>query len=138
MQVLTGKSILDQFAFGPLCFYRRRPFHPEPESRRTPEEETHRFHTAQRRAILQLSALYDSASVELGPQAASIFSIHAMLLEDASLVDGVLSTIRSRRATAEYAVQAVERDFSSAFAGMDSPYMRARGADIRDLSLIHI
>ena len=57
MQVLTGKSILDQFAFGPLCFYRRRPFHPEPESRRTPEEETHRFHTAQRRAILQLSAL---------------------------------------------------------------------------------
>lgn len=134
MQVLTGKSILDQFAFGPLCFYRRRPFHPEPESRRTPEEETHRFHTAQRRAILQLSALYDSASVELGPQAASIFSIHAMLLEDASLVDGVLSTIRSRRATAEYAVQAVERDFSSAFAGMDSPYMRARGADIRDIA----
>ena len=60
VQVLTGKSILDQFAFGPLCFYRRRPFHPEPESRRTPEEETHRFHTAQRRAILQLSALYDS------------------------------------------------------------------------------
>ena len=57
-----------------------------------------------------------------------------MLLEDASLVDGVLSTIRSRRATAEYAVQMVERDFSNAFAGMDSPYMRARGADIRDIA----
>ena len=134
MQILTGKSILDQFAFGPLCFYRRRSFHLEPESRRTPEEETHRFHTAQRRAILQLSALYDSASVELGSQAASIFSIHAMLLEDASLVEGVLSTIQGRHATAEYAVQAVERDFSSAFAGMDSPYMRARGADIRDIA----
>ena len=68
-----------------------------------------------------------AACVELGPQAASIFSIHAMLLEDASLVEGVLSIIRSRHATAEYAVQTVEQDFSSAFAGMDSPYMRARG-----------
>ena len=134
MQILTGKSILDQFAFGPLCFYRRGSFHLEPESRRTPEEEIHRFHTAQRRAILQLSALYNSACVELGPQAASIFSIHSMLLEDASLVEGVLSIIRSRHATAEYAVQMVERDFSSAFAGMDSPYMRARGADIRDIA----
>ena len=124
----------DQFAFGPLCFYRRRSFHPEPESRLTPEEETHRFHTAQRQAILQLSALYDSACAELGTQAASIFSIHAMLLEDASLVEEVLTTIRSRHATAEYAVQAVEREFSSAFAGMDSPYMRARGADIRDIA----
>ena len=95
MQILTGKSILDQFAFGPLCFYRRRSFHPEPESRLTPEEETHRFHTAQRQAILQLSALYDSACAELGTQAASIFSIHAMLLEDASLVEEVLTTIRS-------------------------------------------
>ena len=134
VQILTGKSILDQFAFGPLCFYRRRSFHPEPESRLTPEEETHRFHTAQRQAILQLSALYDSACAELGTQAASIFSIHAMLLEDASLVEEVLTTIRSRHATAEYAVQAVEREFSSAFAGMDSPYMRARGADIRDIA----
>ena len=98
------------------------------------QEETHRFHTAQRQAILQLSALYDSACAELGTQAASIFSIHAMLLEDASLVEEVLTTIRSRHATAEYAVQAVEREFSSAFAGMDSPYMRARGADIRDIA----
>ena len=57
-----------------------------------------------------------------------------MLLEDASLVEEVLTTIRSRHATAEYAVQAVEREFSSAFAGMDSPYMRARGADIRDIA----
>lgn len=134
MQILTGKSILDQFAFGPLCFYRRRPFHLEQESKRPPEEEIHRFHTAQRRAILQLSALYDSACVGLGAQAASIFSIHSMLLEDASLVEGVLSIIRSRHTTAEYAVQMVEQDFSSAFAGMDSPYMQARGADIRDIA----
>ncbi len=55
------------------------------------------------------------------------------MLEDASLVEEVLTTIRSRHATAEYAVQAVEREFSSAFAGMDSP-MRARGADIRDIA----
>jgi phosphotransferase system enzyme I (PtsI) len=134
LQILTGKSILDQFAFGPLYFYHRTSFHLEPESKLTPEEETHRFYTAQRRAILQLSTLYDSACVELGTQAASIFSIHTILLEDTSLVEEVLSIIRSHHTTAEYAVQAVEQDFSSAFACMDSPYMQARGADIRDIS----
>ena len=65
---------------------------------------------------------------------ASIFLIHGMLLEDHDYVETVRSLIQGQGATAEYAVQMAEVSFAAAFAAMDSPYMRARGADIRDIS----
>ena len=65
---------------------------------------------------------------------ASIFNIHCLLLEDRDYVETVRRLIQGRGVTAEYAVQMTELSFSSAFAAMDSPYMQARAADIRDIS----
>ena len=134
MKILTGQSILDQVAFGPLRVYRRQPFQLTPLSQRSSEEEVQRFQTAQHRAVLQLADLYDQAALMVGPQAASIFAIHAMLLEDASFVDSILSIIQTQYSTAEYAVQVAGTSFSAAFAALDNPYMAARGADLRDIS----
>ena len=134
MKILTGKSILDQVAYGPLRVYRRQPFQLEVLSQLSTETEVNRFQTAQHRAVLQLADLYDQAAVMVGPQAASIFAIHAMLLEDTSFVDSILSIIRTQYTTAEYAVQVAGTSYSAAFAAMDNPYMAARGADLRDIS----
>ena len=89
MKILTGKSILDQVAYGPLRVYRRQPFQLDFLSQLSSADEIHRFQTAQHRAVLQLADLYDQASLMVGPQAASIFAIHAMLLEDTSFVDSI-------------------------------------------------
>ena len=134
MQIIAGKSIQNQIAAGPLHFYHRQPFPLAAASLLTPEEETHRFHAAQQRAILALDRLYHEASLDVGMQAASIFSIHAMLLEDTSFVESVLSSISCEGTTAEYAVQQAGNRFAAAFADMDSPYMQARGADMRDIA----
>ena len=134
MKILTGKSILDQVAYGPLRVYRRQPFQLDFLSQLSSADEIHRFQTAQHRAVLQLADLYDQASLMVGPQAASIFAIHAMLLEDTSFVDSILSIIQTQYITAEYAVQVAGTSYSAAFAALDNPYMAARGADLRDIS----
>lgn len=134
MKVLTGQSILDQSVFGTLHVYRRRPFQLAFLSSLPVVDEVQRFQTAQHRAILQLAGLYDQAAVMVGPQAASIFAIHAMLLEDTSFVESILSIIKTQYTTAEYAVQVTSTSFSAAFAAMENSYMAARGADLRDIS----
>ena len=134
MKILTGKSILNQAAYGPLRVYHRQPFQLNFLSQLPSEEEICRFHTAQRRAVLQLADLYDQAALMVGPKAASIFAIHAMLLEDVSFEDSILSIIQTQYTTAEYAVQVAGTSFSAAFAALENPYMAARGADLRDIS----
>ena len=125
MKILTGKSILDQVAYGPLRVYHRQPFQLDFLSHLSSGDEVLRFQAAQRRAVLQLADLYDQAALVVGPQAASIFAIHAMLLEDTSFVDSILSIIQTQYTTAEYAVQVAGTSYSAAFAA---------GADLRDIS----
>lgn len=134
MQIIVGRSIQNQIAAGPLRFYYRQPFPLAAVSQLSQDEEIHRFHAAQQRSIAALARLYDEAARDVGIQAASIFSIHAMLLEDTSFVESILTVLSSQHTTAEYAVQTAGNSFASAFADMDSPYMQARGADIRDIS----
>ena len=134
MKILTGKSILDQVAYGPLRVYHRQPFQLDFLSHLSSGDEVLRFQTAQRRAVLQLADLYDQAALVVGPQAASIFAIHAMLLEDTSFVDSILSIIQTQYTTAEYAVQVAGTSYSAAFAAMEDPYMQARSADVKDIS----
>ena len=134
MKVLSGRSILNQVAYGPIHVYHRRPFQLDFLSQRSSEDEILRFQTAQHRAVLQLADLYDKAAAVVGPQAASIFAIHAMLIEDASFEDSIFSIIQTQYTTAEYAVQVTGTSYSAAFAAMENPYMAARGADLRDIS----
>ena len=128
MKILTGKSILDQVAYGPLRVYHRQPFQLDFLSHLSSGDEVLRFQAAQRRAVLQLADLYDQAALVVGPQAASIFAIHAMLLEDTSFVDSILSIIQTQYTTAEYAVQVAGTSYSAAFAAMDRALTRALGS----------
>ena len=134
MQVLKGKPIMNQIVAGRLCFYRR----PTPQiqlySQGDWRHEVTRFHRAQETAILELNTLYHRALHQVGEGVASIFLIHGMLLEDRAYTETVRSLIQGQGATAEYAVQMAEVSFAAAFTAMDSPYMRARAADIRDIS----
>lgn len=134
MQILMGKAIMDQIVAGQLCFYRR----PAPQvrlyTRGDWRQEINRFHRAQQMAIMELTTLYHRAQNQVGDGVATIFLIHGMLLEDHDYVETVRALINGQGVTAEYAVQMAEVSFSAAFAAMDSPYMRARAADIRDIS----
>lgn len=128
-----GKSILAQIAFGRLRFLRRPDQELTEGSCRTWQEEILRFQQAQSRAAAQLTALYDRAVRRIGEGIASIFATHVILLQDEELVSAIQDQILTRGVTAEYAVYTVGERFGQAFSHLDSPYMRARAMDIRDI-----
>ena len=134
MQVLKGKAIMEQIVAGRLCFYRRPTPQVQLYTHGDWRQEINRFHQAQQTAILELTTLYHRALNQVGEAVASIFLIHGMLLEDHDYVETVRGLINGQGTTAEYAVQMAEVSFAAAFTAMDSPYMRARAVDIRDIS----
>lgn len=134
MIVTSGKSILERIVRGRLQFLHRA-FSEIAEVSQLPwEEEAARFRDAQRQAMFQLGATYKQASQQVGEKLASIFAAHAMLLEDKDFEGAVLSIIRERNATAEYAVRMAGKALASAFHSMPDTYMKARAADFRDIS----
>ena len=70
----------------------------------------------------------------MGEDNASIFEIHQMMLDDDDYLDAVKGIIETQNATAEYAVSTTGENFAAAFAAMEDEYMRARAADVKDIS----
>ncbi len=135
MQVIPGKPTMNRIVVGKLLFYRRPQVKPRRLlSKRGVEKELARFRLADDQAIQELNGLYDRARAQLGERTASIFSIHAMLLEDEDFVESVEAQIREEDMTAEYAVWRTGSSFAQRFAELNSPYMQARAADIQDIS----
>jgi len=134
MQVLSGKAVMEQAVAGRLHFYHRTRPRIELLSQRTRQEEESRFRMVQRRAAVELNALYDRACEQVGEHIASIFAIHAMLAEDEELTGSVLSLIREKGCTAEYAIRFTGESYAAQFYAMEDDYMRGRAADIQDIA----
>ena len=136
MYTLLGKAIMEQIAVGYLSFYHRPRPQAQPVLRAQDgwRQETTRFHQARKDAMRQLESFYARARQQVGEAVASIFSIHALMLDDDDYVDTIRNLIQGQDLPAERAVQLAEDQFAATFSSMDSPYMQARAADIRDIS----
>ena len=82
----------------------------------------------------QLQKLYDKAVKEVGEASAAIFEVHQMMLEDEDYLEAIQSMISTEQVNAEYAVAVTGDNFAEMFASMDDDYMKARSADIKDIS----
>lgn len=134
MRVLPGKAVMEQVVAGTLHFYHRSKPWVEMRSERTRQEEEARFRLVQKRAADELNALYDQACEQVGEHTASIFAIHAMLVEDEELTASVLSLIWEKGCTAEYAIRFTGESYAAQFHAMEDDYMRGRAADIQDIA----
>ena len=99
-----------------------------------PEMEIARLEEVAEQAKKQLQTLYDKALREVGETNAVIFEVHQMMLEDEDYVDAIQNMIRTELVNADYAVAVIGDNFSEMFANMEDEYMRARAADIKDIS----
>ena len=136
MYTLLGKAIMEQIAVGYLSFYHRPRPQAQPVLRAQDgwRQETTRFHQARKDAMRQLESFYARARQQVGEAVASIFSIHALMLDDDDYVDTIRNLIQGQDLPAERAVQLAEDQFAATFSSMDSPYMQARAADIKDVT----
>lgn len=98
------------------------------------EQEIKRVLDAISKAQAELQELYDAAIQKAGEEAALIFEVHGMMLEDEDYLDNIKEIISSEKKNAEYAVKQTAASFSEMFATMDDEYMSARAADIIDVS----
>ncbi len=96
------------------------------------EAERARLRDAIAFVLQNLAELQERAKEQVGADAAEIFSIHAMLLEDADLLERVENEL-GQGLSAEAAVQVAADALSGEFALLDDPYLSARAADIGDV-----
>lgn len=131
---LIGKGLCGGTAQGRLHCYHRVGAAAAKSGGADPEWETSRLEEAQARAKAQLEALVERCRREVGDGAAQVFATHVMLLEDENYVSHIVELLHGERCCAEYAVQQTGKAFSALFEVMDDPYMRARGADVLDVT----
>lgn len=134
MVVINGKGVYGGIVFGKLSFFQRKDVSVRRTKIEDKEAEKKRFEKAKERTLEQLQALYDKALKEVGETNAQIFEIHQMMVEDDDYNESVNSIIDSQSVNAEYAVAVTADNFAEMFGSMEDEYMKARAADVRDIS----
>ena len=130
----SGKSVLKGIAAGKIYLYRKKEFVLTQEKVGDPEAEIERFEEARQKACSQLDVLYEKAVKEAGEEQAMIFDVHRIMLDDGDYLDAIREEIRSTGVNAAYAVNVTGERFAQMFASMDDDYMKARSADVLDIS----
>ena len=134
MQTYRGKSVFGGIAIGKIKVYKKEQQQVHRRRIEDVEAELARYERARAQAIEQLKGLYDKALKEVGEANAAIFEVHQMMLEDGDYNESVENIVRSSQVNAEYAVASTGDTFSQMFAAMEDDYMRARAADVQDIS----
>lgn len=134
MQCFQGKSVYKGIAMGPVVVLRKNDYQVKRTKIENADAEADRVQEAVKRSQEQLQKLYDKAVKEVGEASAAIFEVHQMMLEDEDYLEAIQNMIHTENVNAEYAVAVTGDNFSHMFASMDDDYMKARAADIKDIS----
>ena len=134
MQSFQGKSVYKGIVMGPVVVLKKNDYQVKRSRIEDADAETSRVQEAVKRSQEQLQKLYDKALKEVGEARAAIFEVHQMMLEDEDYLEAIQNMIQTEMVNAEYAVAVTGDNFSQMFASMDDDYMKARAADIKDIS----
>ena len=134
MKKYTGKSVYSGVAIGKISVFKRR----EADVRRVRiddiEAEKARLEKAKEQSLNQLQAIYEKALKEVGEANAQIFEIHMVMIEDEDYNESLNNIIENQSVNAEYAVAVTSDNFAAMFGAMEDSYMKARAADVKDIS----
>ncbi len=134
MQKLMGKSVYKGIVLGKVAVLAKKDVVVKRVRIEDAEAEIKRVEEAIGLAKVQLQKLYDKALKEVGEANAAIFEVHQMMMEDEDYLDAIHNMISTEMVNAEYAVAVTGDNFSEMFSGMDDDYMKARAADVKDIS----
>ena len=101
------------------------------------EEEIAREITRFEEALIQTHSeilrIQKKISEEMGREHGEIFSAHLLVIEDRTLVEEVITRIKSEKLTAEYVFLDVLKKYVKAFSKIEDEYLRERTSDIEDV-----
>ncbi len=115
----------------------RRELVPAGEAR---EAERHRLDVALASTIHDLEELTSRMRAQVGADEAAIFEVHALFLQDPSLLGPMYEAITEQGRTAEIGVTSVLEAAASELEALPDPYLCARSADLRDVErrVLHV
>lgn len=134
MKKYVGKGVYGAVAIGKISLYQKQEAVVKRVHITDVENEKARLAQAKALTVSQLGEIYDKALKEVGEANAAIFEIHQMMLDDDDYNDSIRNIIETQSVNAEYAVAVTADNFAEMFAAMDDAYMKARAADVRDIS----
>ncbi|WP_320130674.1 phosphoenolpyruvate--protein phosphotransferase [uncultured Sphaerochaeta sp.] len=134
MKRLVGKVAVKGIAIGRIVFHIPCVYRVNRQVIVDEEAELIRYIKARKQANKELQQLYEAAIIRTGEKDASIFQIHQMMVEDADFCESVENMIRKNHVNAEFAVQTTGDRLAKTFSAMDDEYMKARSADVNDVS----
>ena len=132
MKWLQGTGTSGGIAEGPVYVVRKKQYDIRCLPFTDPEEEGKRFEAARQLAMERLSGLYETAVSRAGEESAQVCEIHRMMLEDEEYLDCVREGLGQWNA--EWAVDRAGKQFAEMFRQMEDDYMRARAADVEDIT----
>lgn len=134
MKKICGKPVYKGIVMGPVVVLKNKDQVVKRSKTDDPQAEISRLKAAGEQAKKQLQSLYEKAVKEVGEASAAIFEVHQMMLEDEDYLDSIHNMIETEMVNAEYAAAVTGDNFSEMFASMDDEYMKARAADVKDIS----
>lgn len=134
MKKYQGKGVYGAVAIGKISLFKKTDTEVKRVHTEDIEGEKKRYEEAKSLAMQQLQEIYDKALKEVGNAHAAIFEIHQMMLDDDDYNDSVYNIIETQSINAEYAVAVTADNFAEMFSAMEDEYMKARAADVRDIS----
>ena len=97
------------------------------------EREVKRLTRAVAAARVQLQAIKERLSREVGMPHAYIFDAHLLMLEDPLLLDRTVAVIREEHVNAEWALRSVSEKLHALFEEFTDAYLRERSTDLDDV-----
>lgn len=134
MRRYTGRGVYGAVALGRISIFKNGDIKAEKISITDTQREIERVEQAKKMCVKQLENIYKKALKEVGETNAQIFAIHRMMLDDEDYNEAIVNLIETQKVNAEYAVYVACNNFSHMFSSMDDSYMKARAADVKDVS----
>ncbi len=135
MITTEGLSVQTGIAIGKILVWIKKPLLIEPETAPDPSAEWEAFLKARDASVADLEQMEQNVRGKVGEEKSMIFSVHAMLLQDADFEDAVKEGIEKDHFNASYAVHRAGLELAAFFASMeDNAYMNERAADFKDSS----
>lgn len=131
---MKGLGTSPGIGIGKVFLYVEPEINVEKKNIESPELEIERFNESINKAMEEIDYLYKRTLDEVGQDEAEIFTAHKMMLEDPEFINGVKGKINNENANAEWAVNEVANQFIAVFEGIEDEYLRARAADLKDVS----
>jgi phosphoenolpyruvate-protein phosphotransferase (PTS system enzyme I) len=97
------------------------------------DAELQRLESALLNTRSQIQELQQRISSSIGDESASIFDAHLLVVDDRSLIDEVVRTIKKDRINAESVFTTVSGRYIKTLSEINDPYLRERAVDIHDV-----